>query len=620
DLDALTYGGRAHYWIGDHVKVGVTGSQGNDGGNDNSLVGADLTLRKSANTWIKAETGRSQGSDLLTSTSLDGGFNHSAIQTSAGSGTAAMAYRVDASLGLQDFSKNWRGRFTLYSQVLEAGYSAPGQVANQETFQIGGTAELPLTSRLGLCLKADQRTVDQGLETQSAELNADYRMNEHWTLSLGARRDSREDRSMVVPLTQEEGDRTDLVGKVSYDSKARWNGYLFGQQSVETTGNREDNGRIGIGGAYRLTDRFKVNGEVSEGDLGTAGRLGTEYLYSDRTTLYLNYALENERSDNGVQARKGALTSGFRSRYSDSASVYGEERYTHGDAPTGLLHSYGVELTPSDRLNLGAKVDFGTLQDNLTGAKTERTAAGVSAGYGFEKVKLASALEFRVDDAEQTDRSSIERTSWLLKNSLKYQLTPDWRLIGKFNYSRSTSSQGEFYDGSYTEAVLGYAYRPVNNDRLNVLFKYTFFYNVPAAEQISGTFTSAGVLQRSHIASVDAMYDLTPQWTIGGKYAYRLGQVSMDRENPEYFDSRAHLYVVRADWHFLHKWDALLEGRLLDLPDARDRRSGVLLGLYRHLGNHIKVGAGYNFSDFSDDLSDLSYRHQGLFINIVGTI
>jgi len=28
---------------------------------------------------------------------------------------------------------------------------------------------------------------------------------------------------------------------------------------------------------------------------------------------------------------------------------------------------------------------------------------------------------------------------------------------------------------------------PVDNDRLNVLAKYTFFYNVPAAEQITGT-------------------------------------------------------------------------------------------------------------------------------------
>ena len=107
---------------------------------------------------------------------------------------------------------------------------------------------------------------------------------------------------------------------------------------------------------------------------------------------------------------------------------------------------------------------------------------------------------------------------------------------------------------------------------------------------------------------------------MGGKYAYRQGEVSLDRENRDFFTSRAQLYVVRVDWHFLHSWDALVEGRRLDLLDAHDRRNGALLGLYRQMGNHIKVGAGYNFSDFSDDLTDLDYKHQGLFINIVGTM
>ncbi|MFI2813183.1 hypothetical protein, partial [Microbulbifer sp. JSM ZJ756] len=88
----------------------------------------------------------------------------------------------------------------------------------------------------------------------------------------------------------------------------------------------------------------------------------------------------------------------------------------------------------------------------------------------------------------------------------------------------------------------------------------------------------------------------------------------------EFFDSRASLYVLRADWHFVHEWDLLIEGRMLDLPDAQDRRSGVLLGVYRHVGKHLKVGAGYNFTDFSDDLTQLDYDSQGFFINVVGKL
>jgi hypothetical protein len=64
----------------------------------------------------------------------------------------------------------------------------------------------------------------------------------------------------------------------------------------------------------------------------------------------------------------------------------------------------------------------------------------------------------------------------------------------------------------------------------------------------------------------------------------------------------------------------MVEGRVLDLPDAHDRRTGALTALYRRVNDHIRVGGGYNFSDFSDDLTDLSYKSQGVFVNIVGTM
>jgi flagellar motor protein MotB len=618
DPYTLAAGGRVHYWFNDHVKVGVTASKDEEADIENSLGGADLTLRKSSASWLKLETGHTKGPGVLSTTSIDGGFNFGTSDSLDNSEVDALAYRVDASLGFKDFFENGRGRVTFYLQDIEAGYSTPGLATARDLTQYGGTAELPFTDRLSAHLKMDKQEQQEGLETETGELNIDYRMGEHWTLNSGVRHDSRKDNSAVVPATQEEGDRTDAAIRLLYDSHTRWMTYGFVQETIQASDNREDNGRIGAGGSLRLTDRFNVTGEVSGGDLGTGGKLGIEYLYSDRTTLYSNYSLENERTDNGLLARRGKMASGFRTRYSDSASVYLEEQYTHGDVPTGLMHSTGVKLVAFDRVNFGANLDLGTLKDPYTAAELERTALGVSAGYGFDKLKLAGALEYRVDNIEQPDTSFSKRTSWLLKNSLKYQLSEDWRLIGKFNYAVSESSMGDYYSGDYTEAVLGYAYRPVHHDRLNAMLKYTYFYNVPAADQVTGTNTASDYIQRSHIGSMDVMYDLTPRWTVGGKYAYRYGQVAQNRDNPEFFDSRANLYVLRADWHFVHRWDTLFEMRRLDLPDAEDSRSGVLLGIYRHLGNHIKVGVGYNFSDFSDDLTQLDYKHQGLFINLIG--
>jgi len=209
---------------------------------------------------------------------------------------------------------------------------------------------------------------------------------------------------------------------------------------------------------------------------------------------------------------------------------------------------------------------------------------------------------------------------WLVRNNFKYQLTPDWRVVGKLNHSVSDSSLGEFYDGGYTEAVFGYAYRPVRNDRLNALAKYTYFYNVPTTDQVTLQNTPAEFIQKSHVMAFDLTYDITADWSLGGKVAYRLGQVSLDRVQPAFIDNAAQLTVLRADWRFRKGWESLVELRMLDLPDMNQRRSGALAAVYRYFGKHLKAGAGYNFTDFSDDLTNLNYDHQGAFINLVGTL
>ena len=620
DVKTVSVGGRSHVWLNDYVKLGVTASKSDDAGASNSLKGTDLTVRKSAETWIKVEGATTEGMVSTATGSNDGGYSFQSIDSWSGDSVTANGYRVDTSIGFKDFFDGAGGRLTLYTQNLEAGYSAPGLLTATNTEQYGGTLQTPITDRMSLKAKADRTARDLGLETSAGEIDLSYQLTDHWALSTGARHDMREDHSPIVPLTQIEGSRTDAAVRATYDSKANWSAYGFVQDTVAKSGNRDDNGRVGTGGSYRVSDRFKVNGEVSEGDLGTAGRLGTEYLYSDRTTVYLNYVVENERTDNGLLANKGNLVSGVRTRYSDSTSIYAEEKYTYGDVPTGLTHSAGVKLTPFEHWTYGANVDVGSLRDPISGAQLDRKAAGLSVGYGADAIKIASAFEYRVDSAQQPDLSTVKLDTWLTKNSLKYQINPDWRFIGKLNHSVSRSSLGEFYDGAYTEAVAGYGYRPVSNDRLNALFKYTYFVNRPSAGQVSTANVATDFIQKSHILSLDTLYDLTPRWSIGGKYAYRLGQISEDRVNPVFFDSRAQLYILRTDWQFVRNWDVMVEGRVLDLPDAHDRRSGALVALYRRVTEHIRVGGGYNFSNFSDDLTDLSYKSQGIFINIVGTM
>jgi len=621
DLDALTTGGQGHYWVNDHIKLGLTANSSDEGAGDNSLRGADLVLRKSANSWLKLQTGQSEGLVSSSLASNDGGFGFAGQNGAAFTDASADGYRADLSVGLGDFISGSRGRLTLYTQDLGAGYSAPGLSTLTDLQHYGGMFHLPVGDRLELTAKSDKRVQELGLESTAHELDVGFQLNEQWNVSTGVRKDLRRDNSLVVPLTQEQGERTDAVVQVGFDSLTSWRSYAFAQDTVSKTEGREDNGRFGMGGSYEFGERMSMNMEVSDGDTGAGGRLGTNYLLSDRTSLYLNYALENERTDSGLNVRKGNLISGVKRRLSDSGSMYVEERYQETDLASGLTHATGVTLTAHDRWNMGANMELGTLTDSLTGAATERQAAGVRIAYGSDTFQVSSAVEYRFDDVQQLDAfTRTERETWLFRNNFKYQLTPDWRLLGKLDHSLSDSSQGQFYDGGYTEAVIGYAYRPVMHDRFNALAKYTFFYNVPTTDQVTPQGEAAQFIQKSHIGSVDVTYDITENWTMGAKYAYRVGLLSLEREAPQFFDNSAQLVVVRVDWRLGQYWEGLAEGRMLDLPDLNEQRAGALVGIYRYLGEHIKAGVGYNFTDFSEDLTDLSFNHQGVFINVIGSM
>lgn len=629
ELDTLAAGGRSHYWFNDNIKLGLTLSAQQQADEDSKLHGIDLTLRKNAGTWLRIEAASSEGAGSGALNSFDGGFTFDSLNNGNDPNATSNAFRLEGSAIIADLLSGGSGTATFYAQQSDAGFSAPGQLTATDLTLLGGRYNTKLTERVDLDVKIDSRDQQLGLKTEVLDVSSSYQATERWRLSGGGRVDTRTDNSILVPLTQREGDRFDLAAEAYYDSKANWTAYGFAQATAAKSGSREDNHRVGAGGSIRPTNRLTLDGELSLGSQGTGAKAGVDYLVSDRTNVYSAYTFENARSDNGVSARRGNWNNGIRSRYTDTISIYAEERYTHGDVPTGLTHAFGVDYVPDEHWNFGGNIEMGLLEDKKTSATTDRKAIGLNAGYNFGAVIYSAAVEYRLDGTTSPSTASSDRTTWLMKNNLTYQVDSDWRFLAKANFSRSTSTLGDLFSGNFTEIVAGYGYRPIDNDRLNTLMKYTYFHNVPFGDisntdpvtgQVVGASSPIDFIQKSHILSLDAIYDLTQRWSIGGKYAYRLGQVAQDRLNPEFFDSRASLYVLRADWHFTHRWDALIEARLLDLPDAQDQRAGSLLGLYRHVGKNLKIGVGYNFTDFSDDLTNLDFNSQGVFVNFVGKL
>ena len=67
----------------------------------------------------------------------------------------------------------------------------------------------------------------------------------------------------------------------------------------------------------------------------------------------------------------------------------------------------------------------------------------------------------------------------------------------------------------------------------------------------------------------------------------------------------------------------MISGREMENPNNNEIiqvLKGISAQNYRveQIGNNLKVGAGYNFTDFSDDLTDNDYDANGWFFDITG--
>lgn len=617
-LDTLSTGGRVANWISDGVRVGVTASRENTQGAEQRLLAADLLLRKSESTFIRGEIAETKGPGFSENTSINGGYDFAAIPQDRTDEIKAYGLLVEGGLGLYE-AEGQRGSVDAYARSRGRGFSSSLQLTQYETVQMGGTASLPVTKEFVLGGKFDKMREKGWLDRYNGEVNARGVIDSHYTYGVGVRNDWRQDDSGgVIPLGTglELGTRTDGTAQVGYQDEGRYDGYLLGQRTITRTGGRLSNNRYGVGGHVVPTGSLKIGAEATDGDGGFGMRGDTEYKLDDTTQLYVGYLREADRTDSGIRGRSGlgALTSGIRSRYHDRLQVYYENKYLHGPQPSGVTHSFGVDYSPVHQWNFGVTFEAGklTTPDLLT--VQDRTAGSLSLGYGSKRLKASSVLEARKDTTVTT-----ERTSFFLRNQGIAQISDDFRFLARFNLARSKSSQGEYFNGDFTEGVLGLALRPADHDRLNALLKYTYYDFLPSAGQVDRNGLTPEFRQRSQVLAVDAIYDLFPWLSVGARYAFALRELQQTRTGGPFFESNAHLVIGRLDLHLIRMWDAIVEARRLSVPQAGDSRGGFLVGIYRHLAkdNHLKVGVGYNFTDFSDDLTDVSYRAQGVFLNIV---
>lgn len=606
ELDGYAYGGRAELWATNQIRVGVSGMLDETGATDHQAVGADILYRISDETYLRAEYAQSEGTGFDSTFSADGGL---IVDDIAASGTKGEALKIEGRSSLQDLGIAGDGAIGGYFERRTQGFSTldvqTTMTTGNEEFW-GVYADVDLNEKLDVTLSYDNYENAVGNIDRTGTVQVAFAASDSVTYEIGVEQQDRQGGT-------DNGSRTDVAGKITLSPSEDASVYVFGKTTVKADG-LDANDRYGIGGTYAFGNGWEAGAEVSDGTYGVGGKLSASYSDDDGNTRYAAYVIDPNRTLDGVTLSgrdKGRLVVGGSQSLTSDLSVFGENTYDVFGAHQSLTSAYGLTYQASDALRFTSSLEVGQVTDGDL-YDFDRKALSFGVLYEDEQLRAAGRVEYRREDGVSNGVDATADTL-LVTTSAQYKFDGVQRLVFNADIARSETAQSPLVDGNYADVVLGYAYRPIEDDRLNILARYRYLYDLYGlrdADEVDGP------RQKSHVLSVDASYDLNRTWTIGGKLGYRSAQTAPDGASA-FAQNNAWLAVANARYHLVHDWDLLLEVRGLGLEQAATRDVGVLGAVYKHLGNNLKVGVGYNFGQFSDDLTDLTYDDKGAFVNLI---
>ena len=95
-------------------------------------------------------------------------------------------------------------------------------------------------------------------------------------------------------------------------------------------------------------------------------------------------------------------------------------------------------------------------------------------------------------------------------------------MLGKLDYGKTRFHDPGDTPADFMELNAGFAYRPVEHDRLNILAKYSYLRNLGNDLQFAQPLVAGAEFdEAAHILSVDLAYDIHRYLTVIEKLAYK---------------------------------------------------------------------------------------------------
>ncbi|MCF7221630.1 TonB-dependent receptor [Marilutibacter chinensis] len=603
DADEITAGMRGKHWFGDHVGVGLTYVDENRAGEDYSLMGADLTLQAGKGTYLKLEHSRTEATSTPVFFSDNGGLSFTRLNPDGPREGEASAVEARANFQELGWTEQEWSAGAWWRQV-DAGYSISRYDSGREIEEHGVELLGRFSPSLGIHARYSRAERSDEALTQM-QLDGEWRIGDDGSLTAELRRTEEERASGE--------DVAGTLGALRYTHRLGTALDLFGTAQFtldDDDGDYADNDAYSLGARYNFADLSTLGAEVTTGDRGDAATISGEYRLTAQHSFYGGYTYSTDNTQYHSlfnPNQQNGWTFGQRWRLSNQVNLFNESQYIRTRNESGLAHTYGMDFYPAVGWNLGFTLSDGELT-NSAGGQVDRQAVSLTGGRNSPDTDWQSKLEWRRD-------SGVERrTQWVSTHRLSHKLNESWRIAARFNYADTDDELNPSAGAKFIEGNFGFAYRPWNSSRWGLFGRYTYLYDLATLGQVGG----ADYDQKSQVLAFEGVYRLDHHWELAAKLARREGEVRFGRGTGAWFDSATTFAAGQVRYELHERWHALAEYRWLDVKDGGTRQ-GFLVGVDRDIGRNFRIGAGYNFTDFSDDLTDFDYDHRGWFVNFVGS-
>lgn len=602
DADDVAAGVRGKHWFGDHLGVGLTHVDENRAGEDYTLTSADVTLQAGKGTYLKLEHARTESTSAPVFFSDNGGLSFTRLNPAGPREGEATAVEARANFQELGWSQQPWSAGAWWRQV-DAGYSISRFDTGAEVEEYGAEVLGEFTPNLGVYARYSRAERAGDVLTQ-AQARAEWRIGDVDALAFELRR---------VEEARGTLDAAGLLGAARYTRRFGTALDVYGTAQLtldDDSGAYADNDAFTLGGRYNFANLSTLGGELTTGDRGDAAQVNGEWRRSAQQSFYGSYTYSTDRSDYdplfNPNARNG-WTLGQRWRLSNQVNVFNESQFLKNRRESGLAHTFGLDFYPAQGWNVGFTLSDGELT-NASGGEVDRRAISVAGGRTSTDTSWQSKLEWR----EDTGAESV--TQWVSTHRLTHTLNESWRIAGRFNYADTQDDLDPAASAKFIEGNFGFAFRPWNSTRWGLFGRYTYLYDLATLGQLGGSQYD----QRTQVLSLEGVYRHDQRWEFAGKLARREGEARFGRGTGDWFDSATTFAAGQVRYELLYRWHAMAEYRWLDVDDGGTRQ-GWMAGIDRDIGRNFRIGAGYNFTDFSDDLTEFDYDHQGWFVNFVGS-